>query len=410
MEEQKKLKLEDVVTLDKKRLLKEISGNNKFSINVCEPFNELRIEFLNDFSNALKKQKKIYSYPNLIYLIFWCAKKKIANLAKDFKSNQIRLGRGLIFHICPSNVPTNFIYSFFFGLLSGNSNIIKIPSKDSPEKKIIISTIKLLFKKKKFLDLKNSNSFIQYKSHAENTKKISSVCDGRVIWGGDQTINEIRKVWKPERAIEIAFADRYSLSVIDLHQLKKLKLKEISLLAKRFYYDGYSMNQLACNSPHFVFWVGKKNTKLQNYFWNQVSQIADKKFLFDDIHIVDKYMNLIENIITLDDFKNLKTFKNNLYLIDPSNKTSQIENIRGMNGTFFQKNINEIEKLKKYITKKCQTLSYFGFNKEKLKPFLLNNNLFGIDRIVPIGQALEIDIVWDGYEVINFLSRVISLK
>ena len=77
MEEQKKLKLEDVVTLDKKRLLKEISGNNKFNINVCEPFNELRIEFLNDFSNALKKQKKIYSYPNLIYLIFWCAKKKL---------------------------------------------------------------------------------------------------------------------------------------------------------------------------------------------------------------------------------------------------------------------------------------------------------------------------------------------
>ena len=121
-------------------------------------------------------------------------------------------------------------------------------------------------------------------------------------------------------------------------------------------------------------------------------------------------MNLIENIITQDDFKNLKTFKNNLYLIDPSNKTSQIENIRGMNGTFFQKNINEIEKLKKYITKKCQTLSYFGFKKEKLKPFLLNNNLFGIDRIVPIGQALEIDIVWDAYEVINSLSRVITLK
>ena len=153
------------------------------------------------------------------------------------------------------------------------------------------------------------------------------------------------------------------------------------------------MNQLACNSPHFVFWIGKKNTKLQNYFWNQVSQIADKKFLFDDIHIVDKYMNLIENIITQDDFKNLKTFKNNLYLIDPSNKTSQIENIRGINGTFFQKNINQIKDLKKFITKKCQTVSYFGFTKDQLKYFLLNNNLLGIDRVVPIGKALEIDIV-----------------
>jgi len=38
------------------------------------------------------------------------------HLAQDFRNNQLRLGRGLIFHICPSNVPTNFAYSFFFGL------------------------------------------------------------------------------------------------------------------------------------------------------------------------------------------------------------------------------------------------------------------------------------------------------
>jgi len=34
-------------------------------------------------------------------------------------------------------------------------------------------------------------------------------------------------------------------------------------------------------------------------------------------------------------------FKNNLYVIDVANQTNHIENIRGINGTFFQKNINE---------------------------------------------------------------------
>ena len=366
--------------------------------------------FVNDFSNALKKQKKIYSYPDLIYLIFWCAKKKIENLAKNISNEQIRLGRGLIFHICPSNVPTNFVYSFFFGLLSGNSNIVKMPSKNFPEKDIIISTINLLFKKKKYISLKNSNCFIQYKDQIENTKIISSICDGRVIWGGDKTINEIRKIWIPERSVEITFPDRYSLCIINLNKIKKLNLKEISLIAKKFYYDGYSMNQSACNSPHFIFWVGKKNLQFQNYFWNQVSKIVEKKFTFDDIHIMDKYSNLIENIITQNNLKNLKTFKNLLYVVDPDNKTNKIENIRGINGTFFQKNINKIQELKKYITKKCQTVSYYGFNREELKNFLLNNNLLGIDRVVPIGRALEIDTIWDGHEVINCLSRSISLK
>ena len=394
--------------LDKVILNHIVLGNKKFEIKVTTPFNNLVIDFLVDFSKELRKFKKINSFPDLIYLIFWCNKNK--NLSNYFNDNCLRLGRGLIFHICPSNVPTNFIYSFFFGLLSGNSNIVKVPSKDFKEIKIILSVVKSLFNRKKYINLKKANCFIQYNDKDEITKKISSICDGRVIWGGNKTVNDIRKMWIPERAIDLTFPDRYSLSVINLDRLKKEKSDQVKLLAKRFYYDGYMMNQLACNSPHFVFWTGKINKKLQDYFWSQLSKIVEKKFVFDDVHVVDKYTNLMENIINQKDFKNIKMFKNNLYVIDPGSKTNQIENIRGINGTFFQKNINQIKDLKNFITKKCQTVSYFGFTKDQLKYFLLNNNLLGIDRVVPIGKASEIDIVWDGYETTKSLSRIISLE
>ena len=131
---------------------------------------------------------------------------------------------------------------------------------------------------------------------------ISSICDGRVIWGGDKTIDEIRKIWMPERAVEITFSDRYSLSVINLDEFKKEKSTQIKLLAKKFYYDGYMMNQSACNSPHFVFWIGKKNKKLQDNFWYELSKIVEKRFSFDDVHVVDKYTNLMENIIIQKNF------------------------------------------------------------------------------------------------------------
>ena len=396
--------------LDKVILNHIVLGNKKFEIKVTTPFNNLVIDFLVDFSKELRKFKKINSFPNLIYLIFWCNKNKNENLSNYFNDNCLRLGRGLIFHICPSNVPTNFIYSFFFGLLSGNSNIVKVPSKDFKEKKIILSVVKSLFNRKKYINLKKANCFIQYNDKDEITKKISSICDARVIWGSNKTVNDIRKMWIPERAIDLTFPDRYSLSVINLDRLKKEKSDQVKLLAKRFYYDGYMMNQLACNSPHFVFWTGKINKKLQDYFWSQLSKIVEKKFVFDDVHVVDKYTNLMENIINQKDFKNIKMFKNNLYVVDPGSKTNQIENIRGINGTFFQKNINQIKDLKNFITKKCQTVSYFGFTKDQLKYFLLNNNLLGIDRVVPIGKALEIDIVWDGYETTKSLSRIISLE
>ena len=396
--------------LDKEILNHTVLGNKKFEIEVTTPFNNLVVDFLLDFSNELRKFKKINSFPDLIYLIFWCNRNKNKNLSKYLNDNCLRLGRGLIFHICPSNVPTNFIYSFFFGLLSGNSNIVKIPSKDFKEKKIILSAVKSLFNRKKYINLKKANCFIQYNNKDEITKKISSICDGRVIWGGNKTVNDIRKMWIPERAIDLTFPDRYSLSVINLDRLKKAKSDQVKMLAQRFYYDGYMMNQLACNSPHFVFWTGKINKKLQDYFWSQLNKIVEKKFVFDDVHIVDKYTNLMENIIIQKDFKNIKMFKNNLYVVDTGNKTNRIENIRGISGTFFQKNINQIKHLKNFITKKCQTVSYFGFTKDQLKYFLLNNNLLGIDRVVPIGKALEIDIVWDGYETTKSLSRIISLE
>ena len=37
-------------------------------------------------------------------------------------------------------------------------------------------------------------------------------------------------------------------------------------------------------------------------------------------------------------------------------------------------------------------------------------NKFGIDRIVPIGQALDISMIWDGYDLTSSLTRAIELN
>ena len=394
-----------------KKILNKIIHNKNFKKKVFRPFNNLCIDFLEDFSKKLKNYKDLKSYPDLIYLMYWCRKERIKKLEHSLTDNQYRLGRGLIFHICPSNVPTNFVYSLFFGLLSGNSNIVKISSENSKEKSIIISILKNIFDKRKYKALKNSNILTEYKaSNTKNTEFFSSVCDARVIWGGNKTINDIRKFWIPERSIDITFADRYSISVINLEILKNLNLNKLKILAKKFYYDSYLMNQAACNSPHFVFWVGKKNTKLQNTFWKELNEAVENNFIFDDIHIVDKYTNLMKNIIEHDKFNKINMYKNNLYVVDVHQKVNTIENIRGKNGTFFQKNINNLSKIKYSISKKCQTLTYFGFEKKELEVFLLNNNLSGIDRAVPIGNALNINPIWDGFNVLNELSRIIIIE
>jgi hypothetical protein len=390
------------------KFFQNIIKDKNFKIKPLEVYSKISLSFLKDFSFELRQNKNMKNFPDLIYLMYWCNEclKSIKKNNNDFLS----LGRGLAFHICPSNVPTNFIYSFFFGLLSGNSNIIKMPSKHFKEKEIILSVVKKLFKKKNYKELRETNKFIEYSNKDEVTKFLSSKCDVRIIWGGDKTINTIRKHWIPEKAVDITFADRYSFTVINLDKLKKERNKNFINVVNKFYYDGYMMNQKACNSPHFIFWVGNNNKFIQNKFWQTLNEIVDKKFNFDDVHVVEKYTNLMQNIIKIKKFTEIKRLKNNVFVLSLNNKVLNIENIRGLNGIFFQKNIKQLSDIKKFITKKCQTITYYGIDKREFRDVLTKNNLLGVDRIVPIGKALEIDLIWDGYDVIRSLSRVITHK
>ena len=394
--------------------IRKLLKKKNYDYFIQKPLSDLTIDFLDDFSKELKKQKNIYKYSDLTYLMFWTRKSKIENVKKKINENILRIGRGVIFHICPSNVPTNFIYSYFFGLMSGNSNIIKTTSKKSNEKKIILNCIKNLFKKKKYQKIKKSTHFFNY-DHSLNekiTSMLSSASDARVVWGSDATINKFKKIWSPERCIDIFFPDRYSIAVIDTSKYMNLNEKEKEVIANKFFYDSYSMNQQGCNSPHLLFWIGKKNLNSQSFFWEKLNKVIEKKFNFKEIEVVDKYLRLLETIIMNDrKFSKVTKKTNNIYVLETDNKSYQnVENLRGLNGMFFQINIKQLSELKNFISKKCQTLCYYGLNKKDLNKFFLGNNIFGIDRVVPIGKSLEIDTFWDGHDIIKSLSRTILIK
>ena len=54
---------------------------------------------------------------------------------------KIAYGRGLAYHIGPSNVPMNFAFSLFYSLLAGNPTIVRLPSLNFPQ---IIHLINLM--------------------------------------------------------------------------------------------------------------------------------------------------------------------------------------------------------------------------------------------------------------------------
>ena len=62
------------------------------------------------------------------------------------------------------------------------------------------------------------------------------------------------------------------------------------------------------------------------------------------------------------------------------------------------------------VNNKYQTLTYYGVDKKILEDFVIENNVSGIDRIVPVGRALDMDIIWDGYDIISYLSRIVDIR
>lgn len=143
----------------------------------------------------------------------------------------------------------------------------------------------------------------------------SASCNARLIWGGDDTIRNVRKHQISERGVELVFADRYSFCVIDAQAIIKLSDTDLSKLSQAFYNDSYIMDQNACSSPHLVVWLGENKEKAKDRFWSNVPRIVEKKCQLENIQAVDKYTEFCRDAIVLDRICNFRQYKNFVYCV-----------------------------------------------------------------------------------------------
>ena len=120
------------------------------------PFSQDIINYLNGLSKEINQDLRIRQYPDVATFSFFFRKANIVQLKKKFfYDGIIRLGRGVVLHIAPSNVPVNFAFSLVAGLLSGNSNIVRVPSKIFDQISIIVDAINKLTKVPEYSNISN---------------------------------------------------------------------------------------------------------------------------------------------------------------------------------------------------------------------------------------------------------------
>lgn len=143
------------------------------NIPAKHPFEERTIAFLNDVSKALLTDPEARRFSDVITFGFWIRKGSILKLRDCFEeTGSFRLGRGVVFHIAPSNVPVNFAYSLVAGILTGNANIVRIPTKDFEQVKIIVRAWNHVLEQ--YEDMKPYSLLVRYGREKEINDMFSS--------------------------------------------------------------------------------------------------------------------------------------------------------------------------------------------------------------------------------------------
>ena len=388
---------------------KVVLGSKKFKIEIMKNYDPLIIEFLSDVSKDIFSNNSTKEFPDLISFAFWIRKSNII-LNKNKKYGNNSLGLGLAFHIPPSNIPLNFAYSFVFGLIGGNSNVVRVPSDNTQQGKILINILKKILKKNKYSKIINTNLLIKYNHNYEVNNYFSKISDCRLIWGGDQTIEEFKKYKTKPTNIDIIFPDKYSLSIINSDEVIKSKKIELINLVKNFYNDTYLFDQNACTSPHLIIWTGKSKTNAKKIFWHMLHKYLKENYKYNSFIAIKRYSIILKHFTNLNKVNYYKNHSNLLHRVGIKELSVNMDSFKGFAGIFFEYDSDEISNLKKIVNRKFQTLLYYGFYKEFLRKIIFKNNFKGIDRVVPIGSGLDMNFLWDGYNLDNALSRDIEFK
>ena len=382
--------------------------NNYKSVNALKPFDDIIIDFLDDLSKELFNNKKSKIYSDIITFAFYIRKSNIIKIKQKYliKNDIYKYGRGIVFHIAPSNVPVNFAYSLVSSLICGNINYIKVSSKDFEQVDIICESInKIINKYNKLIPFIN---IFKYNNDKNINDYFSSICDIRVIWGGNQTINILRESPLKPRAREITFADRYSLILIDSNYFDNLSEDDKIQIANSFYNDTYFSDQNACTSPRMICFLDY----ISNDFYKHIYNVIKSKYNLQEIISSNKLLEVSKFAIKYSNLNpNFKRYndENYLYLINVNNINESLIEFKGNSGLFIEyvfKSFDEMESI--FDNDEVQTISYIG-DADFINYFKLNN-FKGIDRVVPVGKTMDFDIIWDGYDLFEMFTKNISIN
>lgn len=365
-------------------------------------------EFLNALSRAILTDKEVRGHPDLATFGYFCRKANLARAVADVHSVSSRFGWGTVVHIAPGNIPLNFAFSFVMGLLAGNSNVVRLPSRHFPQTTLCITLIDRLLANPAFEQIARRTRFVQTERDSPALNGLISEAAGLVVWGGDATVRRFRALPKSPGCVEVYFPDRVSSLLVDAKGYLSLPEDDAQLSARRFFNDTFLVDQNACSSPTTVFWLGDNGDVAQakKRFWSLLEAILSSEYVIDPMARINRNLDILRDVTTIGHALNLDIEYDIWRLDDP-----EVLGLPLRFGTFLELPITHVKQVLNYLRPNEQTLTTLGITPDEVfRGMTVDGQIPNIDRIVPVGSALDISFNWDGKEILAILSRRVQIS
>lgn len=387
----------------------EIIDQVTSSSHTIQPFSPEVINFLDKVSKSLFSLSRKDS--SLAPLAFFLRRGHTTSLQKQFSvrlpKNCLAVPKGVVFHIPPTNVDTLFLYTLSISLLAGNANIVRISKNSGPSTEVLLQTLFQILKDEPLVS--KLIAFIRFGRDDFLLNQLSSISDLRMIWGGDNTVKSIQQATNVSMPQDLVFPDRLSFAAICVESWGKLSEIEKNNLAEKLYNDSYWFDQMACSSPQQIIFVSKENQNAidcSTELLNLLDCIAEKRYSTVEGQAINKMVDIVKAYGL---GAEAGVWISNQTSAITGLQLGEISQIRPGGGFFSIQICEDLTDIASQISRKIQTLSVFGFSESQIRNLVIKVNGSGIDRIVPIGQALDFNVIWDGKDLLNEMHRLVNV-
>jgi hypothetical protein len=370
-------------------------------------------EFLIALSRRLLQPGVARRHPELGSLGFFLRRSELDRAVEHIAGKSpaaVRVPRGLAIHFTPANVATIFAYSWAVSALAGNRNVVRISERLQSAGSAVLGAMNEAIAEA-HPAIRDTQRVISYAHDEATTASLCAACDVRVMWGGDAAVQTLRGFQVPPTSRDVAFPDRSSSAAISVSAWHAADDKRRRAAVEGFATDVYWFDQAACSSPRNLVWVGETSQAVaaRQHFQLLLSDVlAERGWGVDASMAVEKRVKTY-GLAARGRATSLEFLGNAIANVELADLGSWEREWLGA-GTICHLRVDQLDQIAGVISRKDQTLTQFGFSDEELARFVNQLGGRGIDRIVPFGQALAFSRVWDGMDLIDEFTRIVTIQ